>query len=142
MPRSFVQIEDARALPPQSWGSAALRSDQQGCISVAEAMEAARFGADVLPVLLPYLEQLESKGQSSLTHQQLSRGGGLLGRRKSPVPGSTGPSGAKDGTQQQAQIYKRKQIVITSPRAFFCSSSFQLASGFSALKQCSTGCST
>ncbi|OEH79073.1 hypothetical protein cyc_05936 [Cyclospora cayetanensis] len=85
-------LEEARALPPQSWGPSLTphRGSVEGCLSISEAAEAARFGADVLPVLLPYLEQLEQKGQRPLSHQQIMRGSARLNRRRTSTVGKGG----------------------------------------------------
>ncbi|XP_026190816.1 uncharacterized protein LOC34622213 [Cyclospora cayetanensis] len=131
----LIQLEEARALPPQSWGPSLTphRGSVEGCLSISEAAEAARFGADVLPVLLPYLEQLEQKGQRPLSHQQIMRGSARLNRRRTSTVGKGGEAcvngdrgASKNDIEPQPQLFKRKQVVITSPRAFFCTSSVLL----------------
>ncbi|KAL8424954.1 hypothetical protein Efla_007256 [Eimeria flavescens] len=118
----LIQIEDARALSPQAWGPASNRPDfRGGCVSASEAARAARFGADVLPVLLTYLEQLDAKaGAQQRTLRALGSGGPPGGPPGAPLSTHGQQQQQQQQQQQRMRVFRRKQIVITSPRAFFC----------------------
>ncbi|KAL8271100.1 hypothetical protein Esti_004954 [Eimeria stiedai] len=119
----LIQIKDARALSPQAWGASSSSRPEasSSCLSVGEATKTARFGADVLPVLLTFLEQQEEKKLSQQQSLRGTAGGG--GPAAAAAAQRRKNSGGRRGPPQQRQqlfAFKRKQIIITSPRAFFC----------------------
>ena len=126
----YVQLEEARCVSPQSrsvWGA---KHNSNLSLSAAEAKEAARFGVDVLSPLLVYLNKKEEnnklhhrtpKMRSSKHNNPTTTAAAAAAAAPAAATAATTAAAATQQQQPSSLLpYRRKQIQLTSPRAFFC----------------------